>query len=1104
MAVPSLLQLEEVIQQFYAGQDSAYQKSAQEYLHNLQKEPFAWELAPRLLSSQSENSQFFGAHTYQVKIARDWKTIPEDRIEWVRGELIRWIARYSNGPAFIRTKLCLALSAYAIRAVPTYWSDFIRSFYQDLHAHLNQNIDGVFMSQQAMEAALLDFMTIVAEELSRAEIEPMQRSRLSGEVSTGIPLIMSFIQKILVGNDSASKQKALICFKSWVQYGVAFDVIQPVLGLALNSLLHDETFDAAADVWSEIMSSTAAAKHQNTVCEGLMPCFASEWARAKHLESIQAENEDISKSLCQLLSTFGDNFSDWIAARFLRSDIVVYLEMMMGFAGFPGYYAEDETISDLTLNFWYMLQESLSELQPDDADDEDQGGMMSHESLDDDRHVILSTISSASSITGLNKESLQTIKEASVHVYTRLAEVLRKKLEYPPHKEWISWARDIRQEFTGHRQEIADTLINSYHVLHDQILSLLIDTCIIQLDEIGKVSISGSDINENLPLETAFLHLEATLYCLKALSEVVPHSENIQLPRFFSNQVFGRLPTNVICRARETALGLVGSYADWFKSHPQFLLSSLNFVIPALEVPQLAPYAAKALKNICDTCRELLVEAIDAFMTVFANVERAIDPAIKGSVVFSIATVIQTLPVERSINPLVGLLGDIFTRSNECLETRKQRLATGGNELTATHHQGANGETELEPLSAMMLQQLEFLLSCCRGLQSPLEEEIRTEDERIQIYQKSIEDRNKVLATGGMAVELTRSMEQVIQGTIMVWPHEPIIIEKVCQVVKSMMTVSQFSPLYLPFPTLIHIVETGFRQHAFPCWLDAAAKIVSVYYFETTGGSLFSKLGSGAAATSLNESSASSLFDRNGKSSMVQVVDLEAHSNSINMPIKARTQAELESETVFTHFLSALVSRTMEGIQSMANMEESPDIVHSFFAVLSQFVRHAPLAFYSIPPEQTDNLMNFAIAGLALQERLALKATLLFLVEFVNQNHDYPALQQRVDALMTRIGPQMMRGILFGIGGHVPRSMVPQLNDTLYPLIGKYPQQCRNWMQSLLAEPGFPSKYADQASKEKFIKGIMGTRSPKRFKDEVHQFSNKCRQLDGSVFGSAI
>ncbi|KAF9298283.1 hypothetical protein BGZ88_007317 [Linnemannia elongata] len=1076
MAVPTLAQVEEactgmstnaraknlmpqrqwnrmLIQQFYSSQDAAYQKSAQEYLHNLQKEGFAWELAPHLLSSQSENSQFFGAHTYQVKISRDWKTIPEDRLEWMREELIRWIVRFSNGPAFIRTKLCLALSAYAMKAVPTHWSNFIPGIYQDLRSRVNQTVDGVFMTQQAMELALLEFLTIVPEELGRVEIEPMRKVRLSTEVTNGLPIIISFIQEILVGSSVSSKPKALVCLRSWVQYGIPFDVIQPILGLALNSLLDDNTFDAAAEVWSEIMSSKAASKHQDTICEGLMPCFASEWARAKHLESVQAESEDISRSLCQLLSTFGDNFSDWIAAKFLRPDIQVYLEMMMGFAGFPGYYAEDETTSDLTLNFWYMLQESLSELS---AEDLEEGG---RESLDEDRQIILSTISSASSITGLDKPSLQAIKAASIHVYIQLTEVLRRKLEYPTQREWLSWTRDIRQEFSGHRQEIADTLINSYHVLHEQILSLLIDTCSRQLDGIQKASLSGINLAENAELELELVRLEATLYCLKALSEVVPHAES--------------------------------SYADWFKVHPQFLLPALNFVIPALEVPQLAPYAAKALKNICDTCRESLVEAIDAFMTVFANVEKAIDPSIKGSVVYSIATVIQTLPVERSIGPLVGLLGDIFTRSNECMETRKQRLEGGNSDAARTQVTAANGETELEPLSALMLVQLEFLLSCCKGLQSPAEDEIRTGDERIQLYQRISEDRARVLAAGGMSVELARSMEQVIQGVVMLWPHELEIMEKVCQIVKTMMTASQFSPLYLPFPVLIRVIESGFRQHAYPCWLDAAARIVSVYYFETTGGSLASKLGSEGPQSFASTYQGSA------------VVDLDSPPVS-NGAVRQRSAVELENEAAFTHLLAAVVSRTMDGMQSMADMEEHPDVIHSFFAVLSQFVRHAPLAFYSVPPEQTENLMSFAIAGLGLQERLALKATLLFLIEFVNQSFEFPVLKQRVDGLMARLGPQMMRGILIGVGGHVPRSMVPQLNDSLYPFIGKYPQECRSWIQALLAEPGFPSVHADQASKQKFINGILQTRSPKRFKEEVHQFSNKCRQLDGSVFGSAI
>ncbi|KAF9580833.1 hypothetical protein BGW38_002364 [Lunasporangiospora selenospora] len=973
----------------------------------------------------------------------------------MRNELTRWVVRYSGGPAFVRTKLCLALAAYAMRAVPTYWPDFIASFYQDLRSRVNLPVDGVLMAQPAMELALLEFLTIVPEELGRVEIEPARKTKLSDEVTRGLPVIINIVQEILLGNNATSKPKALDCLKSWVQYGITFDVIQPILGLVLNCLLDDGTFDAAADVWSEIMASKSAARHQDTICEGLMPCFAT-------------ESEDIGRRLCQLLSTFGDNFSDWIAGKLLRADIVIYLEMMLSFAGFPGHYAEDETVSDLTLNFWYMLQESLSELPTDDGEDSSSPGDDS-----EDHQVTLSTISSAANTIGLDRNSLQAIKGSSLMMYTRLTEVLRKKLEFPPHHEWIKWTRDIRQEFIGHRQEIADTLINSYHVLHGQIVSLIIDACSIQLDRVHEASLLGTNPLENVQLETALVQLESSLYCMKALSEVVPNSESEQMPRFFGASIFGRLPVSIDCRARETAMTMIGkyndsaknlhsaalfsrclyfvltisSYADWFKQHPQFLLPALNFVIPALEAPQVAPYAAKALKSICDTCRESLVETIDAFMNVFANVEKSISPTIKGSVVYSIATVIQTLPMERSIAPLVGLLGDIFTHAKGCMEAQKLRLqqSSGGNTIAITPGSGGADESGHEPQTAMMLLRLDFLLACCKGLQSPLEDEYRTAEERVQLYRRLVLERTSVMAMGGLAVELARSMEQVIQGAVLFWPSEPDIIERVCQILKNMMSATHFSPLSLSLHSLIKVVETGYQRHAYPCWLDVAAKIASVYYFEATGGSLAIKLGSGTVSMGAGVAPASASPTPNQSAI---VVDVEARA-----PDRAAQQQspdELENEEVFKHMLAVLIRRTMEGMRSLADMEENPD------------------------------------------------------VDFVNQSYDYPGLKQRVDDLIARMGPQIMRHLLLGLGGHVPRSLVPQLNDTLYPLIGKYTQESRRWMQSMLSESGFPSKHADQLSKEKFMKGVLQTRSPKKFKDEVHQFSNKCRQLDGSLFGAAI
>lgn len=38
------------------------------------------------------------------------ETLPEDRIDWLRDEILGWMIRLSNGPIFVTTKLCLAVS----------------------------------------------------------------------------------------------------------------------------------------------------------------------------------------------------------------------------------------------------------------------------------------------------------------------------------------------------------------------------------------------------------------------------------------------------------------------------------------------------------------------------------------------------------------------------------------------------------------------------------------------------------------------------------------------------------------------------------------------------------------------------------------------------------------------------------------------------------------------------------------------------------------------------------------------------------------------------------------------------------------------------------
>lgn len=63
----------QLIQTVYTpGLSSDLQRALQQQLFDVQKRPEAWGLIVPFLEHTDPNVQFFGAHTAQVKIVRDW------------------------------------------------------------------------------------------------------------------------------------------------------------------------------------------------------------------------------------------------------------------------------------------------------------------------------------------------------------------------------------------------------------------------------------------------------------------------------------------------------------------------------------------------------------------------------------------------------------------------------------------------------------------------------------------------------------------------------------------------------------------------------------------------------------------------------------------------------------------------------------------------------------------------------------------------------------------------------------------------------------------------------------------------------------------------
>ncbi|KAI9468486.1 MAG: armadillo-type protein [Benjaminiella poitrasii] len=971
MNVQTISQIEKLIQKLYSNADSLVAVQIQNQLQEIQRQPFAWELASQLLSSQSDQCRFFGAHTFQVKITRDWETLPEDRIDWLREELLGWIVRLCGGPHFIITKLCIALISYAFHTVPDKWPNFITTTLEAITVG-SQNYN---ISSDTVNITLLEFLTLVPEEVSNSNLMGGRKLQLIGELKGNIPMVLSSLSNFLLFSSTNTiqiQQKSLRCLQSWIQYGFqledAYSLMEKVMSLLLTN---EDLFESAVEVLIESMQQPTWNKYQ-TYRQQLFACLTSDVIQAKFNACLADEDEEVARLLAKLMAVFGETYTDFIVGQLADPQMQKLMQMMLRLTGFEGYFPVDQEVSEIPLNFWYIMQETLFD----------------------------------ESVLPLQRDNewLLQCGQTAVAIYRELVTILVKVACYPDEDTWISWNKDIKDKFKIWRRDLGDTMINPYYVLREEMLAILLDQVV-------------SVISQWTSLPTASQHLEATLFSLKSITEEVSPEENVHIARLFGPDVLGRLPDNCGSRLKNTILLLIGSLSEWLRKHPEFLSSVMNYIVPCLSNPQLALSASSAFSDICDTCRESLVNELQSLMHVYgAMVNSNIKSNIMQKVVESVADVIQVLPPDRAMAPLMSLTGDILQGISKALTIKEPEVARDS-----------------------ALVQIQYLTACCRGIQSP-NDEYQSLNERQTVYD--------AFASGQLAA-LYSTMEgfgevtYAIQASMTEIAHAWAIDEQIAKAMATFLEqgIRSTSPLLsLSFLDLISLVESSYYTAPFSCWLNTAAFMMTVF-----GGQ--------------------------------QAFHIE----------KLRD------------FLGNLTKKTLEMIRDAEVMEHHPDIVDSYFGLLSRTIVRCPLAFYQLPIEMINTIFMFVIAGMQLQERLALKAALNFMADFVSQDHQENT--KVVDSIMMNLGPQIMEKLLLGIGGRVPRSFSGPLIDVLYKITGKYMQESRQWMQTLLANDGFPTVLVNANDKETFLKGVLGTRSLKRFKETTNNFSIKCRGLGNTTFG---
>ncbi|KAK9711021.1 hypothetical protein K7432_008069, partial [Basidiobolus ranarum] len=122
---------------------------------------------------------------------------------------------------------------------------------------------------------------------------------------------------------------------------------------------------------------------------------------------------------------------------------------------------------------------------------------------------------------------IQNTKRVASMVFSKLVQILRQKIEYPSEEEWASWSKDVRDRFKIYRRDVGDTLINSYLVLHGEMLEYLLNLASTQLNSDRAAS--------------HWQDLESTLFCLRSISEAVS-SVDPHITKLFGDEILGKLP----------------------------------------------------------------------------------------------------------------------------------------------------------------------------------------------------------------------------------------------------------------------------------------------------------------------------------------------------------------------------------------------------------------------------------------------------------------------------------------------------------------------------------------------------------------------------------
>lgn len=589
----------EAVNTMQSNTDRAQKQKAADYLDQFQKTPEAWTTTVAILQAPDLSAQMkvFAATTLKGKIIHEVARLEDDGLTVKKGKItfdlhqlptatrpelrdtiLTLLASFAQGSKPIRTQLCVSLAILAIQMLD--WEDVVQYVAQSLH------------SKPGGVQCVLEFLKILPEEVTDARKINLTEDELAGRtvelLQDSSTLVLDYLSGYANSSPKAREDPLLMeCIQSWLKEVPILTMLNsPLFTVVVHALDSPQSFDAAVDCFCAMIRETRDIDDTLPAIEML----CTEVIKLKPRIRIAADNEN-SEEYNGIARMFAEAGETWVLA--IARDPTTFRPLVEGVLETCARDEEREAISH-TFNFWYELKQYL-------------------------------TI-----------EKFMEARLQYVDVYSTLVDIMIGHLEYPTPEDGneadlFDGDREQEERFREYRHQMGDVLKDCLEVIG-------VTDCLSKPYKLIEDWVQKYGAQVTATIVPHWQKLEAPLFSLRSMGQMVPADENIMMPRLIPLLV--QIPDQE--KIRFSTVMALGRYTEWTAKHPDTLQSQLNFILAAFENPsrEVVRAAALSFRFFGQDCASLLKDFLEPLQHFYVGVLDRLVPQSQEEVTEGVAAVV--------------------------------------------------------------------------------------------------------------------------------------------------------------------------------------------------------------------------------------------------------------------------------------------------------------------------------------------------------------------------------------------------------------------------------------------------------------------------------